>query len=128
MNGNGLVFTPCTSCRKTEMCATCELTGRRIGVVMARYIDMEELKKRIRDNVLSDDNATPYDMDLIEWCKDECIRQGYAMPIADVVPRGELAQLVREIFDEVENCVVGTIEPSFIQLRDKYIAKMQGGE
>ena len=27
----------------------------------------------------------------------------------------------REIFDEVEKCVIGTIEPSFIQCRDKYL-------
>ena len=27
----------------------------------------------------------------------------------------------REIFDEVEECVIGTIEPCFVQLRDKYV-------
>lgn len=59
---------------------------------MERYIDLEELIKRIRDNVLSDDNATPYEMDLVEWCKDECIRQGYAMPTADVAPKSEVAE------------------------------------
>ena len=42
--------------------------------------------------------------------------------------QSDIEQLVNEIFDEVEKCVIGTIEPSFIQLRDKYIAKMKGGE
>ena len=42
--------------------------------------------------------------------------------------QSEMEQLVNEIFDEVEKCVIGTIEPSFIQLRDRYIAKMKGGD
>lgn len=31
------------------------------------------------------------------------------------------AELAKEIFDKVEKCVIGTIEPSFVQLRDEYI-------
>lgn len=54
---------------------------------MARYIDLEELEKRINENIKPD---TPEEKDLIEWCKDECIRQAYAMPTADVAPRAEV--------------------------------------
>lgn len=43
----------------------------------------------------------------------------------DDAPTVDLDQLkkewAKEIFDEVEKCVIGTIEPSFIQLRDKYV-------
>ena len=43
----------------------------------------------------------------------------------DDAPAVDLAQIKKEwaseIFEEVEKCVIGTIEPSFIQLRDKYI-------
>ena len=68
---------------------------------MARYIDLEELERRIKENVpTSGDGNTPYEVDLLEWCKDECIRQGYAMPTADVVPKSEVA---REIFEEIES-------------------------
>ncbi len=53
---------------------------------MSRYIDLEELERRIKENVpTSGDGNTPYEVDLLDWCKDECIRQGYAMPTADVV-------------------------------------------
>lgn len=55
---------------------------------MARYIDLEEYAKRINENIKPD---TPEEKALIEWCKDECIRQAYAMPAADVVMRAELA-------------------------------------
>ena len=30
-------------------------------------------------------------------------------------------ELAKEIFERVERCVLGTIEPSFVQLRDEYI-------
>ena len=53
---------------------------------MARYIDLEELKRRIKEHIKAE---TPEEKALIEWCKDECIRQGYAMPVADVVPQSE---------------------------------------
>lgn len=49
---------------------------------MARYIDLEEFAKRITENIKPD---APEEKELIEWCKDECIRQGYAMPTANVV-------------------------------------------
>lgn len=43
----------------------------------------------------------------------------------DDAPIIDLDQIKREwakeIFDDVEKCVLGTIEPSFIQCRDKYI-------
>ena len=49
---------------------------------MSRYIDLKELEKRINENIKPE---TLEEKALIEWCKDECIRQGYAMPTADVV-------------------------------------------
>ena len=53
---------------------------------MARYIDLEELERRIKENVpIYGGGNTPYEVDLLEWFRDECIRQGYAMPTADVV-------------------------------------------
>lgn len=49
---------------------------------MPRYIDLKELKKRINENIKPE---THEEKALIEWCKDECIRQAYCMPTADVV-------------------------------------------
>ena len=40
----------------------------------------------------------------------------YYTPTADVVPKSE----VEKIFDEIENCVIGIIEPSFQELKKKY--------
>lgn len=48
---------------------------------MARYIDLEELAKRIGKYVKAE---CPEEKELVEWCKDECIRQGYCMLTADV--------------------------------------------
>lgn len=53
---------------------------------MPRYIDIEAFAERIKKYVKPE---TIEEKDLIEWCKDECIRQGYCMPTADVVPRSE---------------------------------------
>lgn len=52
---------------------------------MARYIDFNELERMINENIKPDTTDDYRDTALIEWCKDECIRQGYAMPTADVV-------------------------------------------
>lgn len=45
----------------------------------------------------------------------------------DDAPVIDLDQIKREwakeIFDNVEKCVIGTLEPSFIQCRDKYIER-----
>ena len=104
---------------------------------MARYIDLEELAKRINENIKPD---TPEENALIEWCKDECIRQGYAMPTADVVPRSEVekleehiddlndskehlcvmleearADVAREIFEEIEEHIKGVGFSSFAE-------------
>lgn len=42
----------------------------------------------------------------------------------DDAPTADLTKIKKElaiqIFDEVEKCVIGTIEPAFVQLRDKY--------
>ena len=62
---------------------------------MPRYIDLEEFSKRINENIKPENLE---EKALIEWCKDECIRQGYAMPISDVVPRAE----IERIFEDIE--------------------------
>ena len=49
---------------------------------MSRYIDLEEFEKRINNYIKPE---TLEEKALIEWCKDECIRQAYCMPTADVV-------------------------------------------
>lgn len=79
-----------------------------------------------------------FDLCKIDTCKhlpqEDCINtycplcEAEALYNAGYRKQSDIEQLVNEIFDEVEKCVIGTIEPSFIQLRDKYIAKMKGGE
>lgn len=49
---------------------------------MARYIDLEELERRINKYVKP---VNPDEKELVEWCRDECVRQGYCMPTTDVV-------------------------------------------
>ena len=47
----------------------------------------------------------------------------------DDAPTVDLAEIkkewAREIFEEVEKCVIGTLEPSFIELRDKYVCGVE---
>jgi hypothetical protein len=58
------------------------------------------------------------------WKKNKPIYKGlcYArgiineIPTADVVPRSE----IEKMFDEIEDCVIGIIEPSFQELKKKY--------
>lgn len=57
---------------------------------MARYIDLEILERRIKKYVKPE---IPEEKAFVEWCKDECIRQAYAMPTADVVPKSEVEKL-----------------------------------
>ena len=57
---------------------------------MARYIDLEELERRIKKYVKPE---IPEEKAFVEYYKDECIRQGYAMPVADVVPKSEVERL-----------------------------------
>lgn len=78
---------------------------------MARYVDLEELAKRIAKNVKPESIE---EKELVEWCKDECIRQGYAMPTANVAPRADVA---REIFEEIEGLVM---EDILADLKKKY--------
>ena len=74
---------------------------------MARYIDLEELEKRIKENIpISGNGTTPYEIDLLEWYKDECIRQAYAMPTADV-------EEVRHGHWIFINQAVGYLEPPY---------------
>lgn len=57
---------------------------------MARYIDLEIFERRIKKYVKPE---IPEEKAFVEWCKDECIRQAYAMPTADVVPKSEVERL-----------------------------------
>ena len=59
---------------------------------MARYIDLEELERRIKKNVKPE---IPEEKAFVEYYKGECIRQGYAMPVADVAPKSEVERLER---------------------------------
>ena len=49
---------------------------------MSRYIDLTEFAERIKKHIKPNNHE---EKALIEWCKDECIRQAYAMPWGDVV-------------------------------------------
>lgn len=49
---------------------------------MDEYINRRELAERIGKYVKSE---TPEEKELIEWCKDECIRQAYCMPFVMLV-------------------------------------------
>ena len=54
---------------------------------------------------------------------EELLNDFYVIPkdthTADVVPRAE----VEKIFDEIEGCVIGILEPSFQELRKKYVGR-----
>jgi len=54
---------------------------------MARYIDAEELYKRVKDNVGAY-YASQVDV------KDECLEEIENMPTADVVPKSEVASFI----------------------------------
>ena len=81
---------------------------------MARYIDAEELYKRVEDNVGAY-YASQVDV------KDECLEEIENMPTADVAPKSEVA---REIFTEIEKIdmriskMVDVIK--YIELKKKY--------
>ena len=49
---------------------------------MMEYINRRGLAERISKYVKSE---TPEEKELIEWCKDECIRQAYCMSTTDAV-------------------------------------------
>lgn len=44
---------------------------------MSQYINLIELEKRINENIKPE---TIEEKALLEWCKDECIRQAHALP------------------------------------------------
>ena len=98
---------------------------------MARYIDLEELERRIKEHIKAE---TPEEKALIEWCKDECIRQAYAMPTADVAPKSEGWWLYHEdscsyICSECEEYAITDYygEPKFTKYCPNCGAKMKGG-
>lgn len=61
---------------------------------MPRYIDLEELERRIKKYVKPE---IPEEKAFVEYYKDECIRQGYAMPFVYVAPRSEIERLTIEL-------------------------------
>lgn len=61
---------------------------------MARYIDVLELEKRIKENITPE---TLEEKALIEWCKDECIRQAFAIPfVNDALIRADTVRKMQE--------------------------------
>ena len=65
---------------------------------MARYIDVLELEKRIKENIKPE---TLEEKALIEWCKDECIRQAFAIPfVNDALIRADTVQKMQERLKE----------------------------
>lgn len=63
---------------------------------MPRYIDLEELERRINEYVKMPRYASYEQRETADWCKDECIRQAYCMPTADVVPKSKYDLAVAE--------------------------------
>lgn len=61
---------------------------------MARYIDLEDFERRIKKYVKPE---IPEEKAFVEYYKDECIRQAYCMPAADVVPKSEVKKHKDEI-------------------------------
>ena len=49
---------------------------------MSKYIELAKFSERIKKHIKPDNLE---EKALIEWCIDECIRQGHCMPTADVV-------------------------------------------
>lgn len=49
---------------------------------MLKVIYLEELEKLIKENIKSE---TPEDGELVEWCKDECIRLAHVLPSVNIV-------------------------------------------
>ena len=78
---------------------------------MARYIDADSLYRRVKTH------TNPYGKPTLDYKSGvkvlDMINQE---PTADVVPKSE----VEKMFDEIEDCVIGIIEPSFQELRKKY--------
>jgi hypothetical protein len=61
---------------------------------MARYIDVIELEKRIKENIKPE---TLEEKALIEWCKDECIRQAFAIPfVNDALIKADTVRKMQE--------------------------------
>jgi hypothetical protein len=91
---------------------------------MARYIDAEELYKRVKDNVGAY-YASQVDV------KDECLEEIENMPTADVAPKSEvvniLSDLKKEIHDKAVYPHLSGVEP-YISLKvfDAVINKLIG--
>lgn len=112
---------------------------------MARYIDLEELEKRIKKYVKPE---IPEEKAFVEYYKDECIRQAYAMPAADVVPKRQYdlavaereanvkgfaeelakakAEAAREIFAELESVLCSFEYPSLTALGKINVIRADG--
>jgi hypothetical protein len=107
---------------------------------MARYIDLEELERRIKKHVKPE---IPEEKAFVEYYKDECIRQGYAMPTADVVPKTEVVammqwvellksqltearrktevEVAREIFEDIERKIKALLTLHLEEINKEYI-------
>ena len=58
---------------------------------MDEYIKRKDLAESIKKNVKPPSYSTRSQRELVEWCKDECIRQAHCLPfVCDVVPKSEV--------------------------------------
>lgn len=79
---------------------------------MNRDKQIEEMAKVIEEaRIKANDTTNSMNYGFGGWYAKELYNAGYR----------KASEVAREIFEEVEKCVIGTLEPSFIQLRDKYI-------
>lgn len=89
---------------------------------MKRYIDLNELVIRIKKYVKAENSD---EKELVEWCTDECIRQAYCMPTADVAPKSEVKTWYDRIkampFDELVSFFVYLEGNGIIATADKHI-------
>ena len=73
---------------------------------MARYIDVLELEKRIKENIKPE---TLEEKALMEWCKDECIRQAFALPfVNDALIRADTVRKMQERLNDTKFKFDGT--------------------
>ena len=71
---------------------------------MSRYIDLQEFEERIKKYIKPE---TLEEKALLEWCKDECIRQAYCMPTTDVVEVRHGEWIYHECVSSYDGCKSG---------------------
>ena len=74
---------------------------------ITRYIDLVEFEQRIKKYVKAE---TPEQKELVEWCKDECIRQAYCMPFTN---DAMIADTVRKMQERFKQAICDNTYPDF---------------